>query len=219
MTSMEMLIWARGTGLQFALAIFVLGTTMRLLQIWLLGKKTDLSEARAAARPAAWRTLWRRTLPPQGMLQRSPVVYIGGYLFHVGLFLTLFFFAPHILLFKGLWGFSWPALPFFLIDAVTLISIAALIVLLVHRLVNPVRRFLSTFQDYFTWVVTILPLLTGYLAYHRMLLPYNTMLAWHILSVELLLIVIPFTKLIHTFTFLLSRWYNGVAAGRKGVQV
>jgi nitrate reductase gamma subunit len=44
-------------------------------------------------------------------------------------------------------------------------------------------------------------------------------LALHILSVELLLIVIPFTKLMHLFTFALARWYNGAIAGRKGVKV
>ena len=50
-----------------------------------------------------------------------------------------------------------------------------------------------------------------------MMLPYTQMLAVHILSVELLLIVLPFTKLIHMFTLFLSRWYNGAMAGRKGV--
>jgi hypothetical protein len=35
--------------------------------------------------------------------------------------------------------------------------------------------------------------------------------------VELLLVVLPFTKLIHTFTVFFSRWYNGAIAGRKGV--
>ncbi len=52
-----------------------------------------------------------------------------------------------------------------------------------------------------------------YLAYHRLLLPYQNMLALHILSVEALLLVFPFTKLMHTFTIFGARWYNGALAG------
>jgi nitrate reductase gamma subunit len=61
--------------------------------------------------------------------------------------------------------------------------------------------------------------LTGYLAVKHLLLPYTTMLAIHILSVELFLVMLPFTKLIHTFTVFVSRWYNGDISGRKGVAV
>ncbi len=45
------------------------------------------------------------------------------------------------------------------------------------------------------------------------------MLALHILSVELLLVFLPFTKLIHVFTLWGSRWYNGDANAKKGVAV
>ena len=39
------------------------------------------------------------------------------------------------------------------------------------------------------------------------------------LPVELLLIIIPFSKLFHVFTTFPSRWYNGDVAGKKGVPV
>ena len=78
-------------------------------------------------------------------------------------------------------------------------------------------RFLSRFGDYLAWTVTFLPLLTGYMAYHHLLVDYTLMLAIHILTVELLLIVIPFTKLTHMLTLFISRWYNGEWFGRKGV--
>jgi nitrate reductase gamma subunit len=45
------------------------------------------------------------------------------------------------------------------------------------------------------------------------------MLALHILSVEILLIVLPFTKLFHVFTLFGSRWYNGKVNAHKGVPV
>ena len=45
----------------------------------------------------------------------------------------------------------------------------------------------------------------------------SLMLAIHILSVEALLILLPFTKLFHAFSVFVSRWYNGDIFGRKGV--
>jgi nitrate reductase gamma subunit len=37
--------------------------------------------------------------------------------------------------------------------------------------------------------------------------------------VELLMILFPFTKLMHAFTLFVSRWYTGSMAGEKGVKV
>ena len=68
------------------------------------------------------------------------------------------------------------------------------------------------------WTVTFLPLLTGYLAYHRLVNPYPLILGLHILSVNLFLVVFPFTKLTHVFTAFIARWYNGAIFGRKGVE-
>ena len=67
------------------------------------------------------------------------------------------------------------------------------------------------------WALTFLPLLTGYLALHHLLLDYTWMLALHILSVEALMVLLPFTKLTHTVTVFFARWYNGEAFARKGV--
>jgi nitrate reductase gamma subunit len=93
----------------------------------------------------------------------------------------------------------------------------ALGVLLAHRLNNPVKRMLSGIGDYVAWAATLLPLLTGYLAYHHLLVEYTLMLSLHLFSVELLLVLLPFTKLFHTFSLFISRWYNGEVFGRKGV--
>ena len=219
MTDMELLNWARGPVLEWATIIFVVGVLVRFLEMALMGRKPDLSEPRGNATTAGWRTVWHRSIPAPGIARQAPVVVYAGYAFHIGFLVALLFFAPHILLFKDVLGLSWPALPFFVVDAATVIAMVALLVLLVHRLANPVRRFLSTWMDYLVWTVTFLPLLTGYLAFHRMLLPYTEMLAYHVLSVALLMVVFPFTNLMHTFTLFVSRWYNGAVSGRKGVQL
>ena len=219
MNEMQLLTWVRGTGLNIALGLFVLGMLWRLIEIYTLGRKQDLAPARHAPGASGWHTIARRSLPPPGMLKRSPVSYIGGYIFHIGLAIVVFFFAPHIKLVNDLIGLSWPGLPSQVIDAVTVVTLATMVVVLVDRINKPVKRFLSTFQDYFAWALTFLPLLTGYLAVKHLVLPYTTMLALHILSVELLLIALPFTKLIHVFTLFASRWYNGDINGKRGVPV
>lgn len=219
MNEMQFLTWVRGPGLDISIGIFVLGVIWRLFEIYSLGRKKDLAPARYRAGGSGLSTVLRRSLPPPGLFKRSPVSYAGGYVFHIGLAITVFLFAPHIKLIEGLTGLSWPGLPSQVIDAVTVVTLAAMVVVLVDRINKPVKRFLSTFEDYFTWTLTFLPLLTGYLAVKHLLLPYTTMLALHILSVELLLIVIPFTKLFHAFTAFGSRWYNGDISGRRGVSV
>ena len=89
---------------------------------------------------------------------------------------------------------------------------------LVSRFVDPTRRILSKMSDYFAWVVTFLPLVTGYMAFHRLGMDYTTMLAVHILSVELLMISLPISKLTHAITFTMARYYTGSSNGRRGIQ-
>ncbi|MBZ0071662.1 MAG: hypothetical protein K8I04_08045 [Gammaproteobacteria bacterium] len=219
MHALQFLTWVRGPGLNLAIGIFLLGVVWRLLEIYSLGRKPDLSVARSVAGASGLHTVLRRSLPPPGMLKRSPLSYIGGYIFHIGLAVIVFLFAPHILLIEDLTGLSWPALPSPLIDLVTVVTLAAMLLVLVDRLAKPVKRYLSTFQDYFSWAVTFLPVLTGYLAVKHLWLPYTNLLALHILSVEILLVALPFTKLFHTFTLFGSRWYNGRVNAHKGVPV
>jgi nitrate reductase gamma subunit len=219
MNEMQFLTWVRGTGLNIAVGIFLLGTIWRLIEIYSLGRKKDLAPPRHAAGASGWHTMFRRSVPPPGMMKRSPVSYIGGYVFHVGLAIIVLLFAPHIQFIQGLTGLSWPNLPSQVVDAVTVVTLAAMVLVLFDRINKPVKRYLSTFEDYFTWTLTFLPVLTGFLAVKHLLLPYTTMLALHILSVELLLIVLPFTKLFHVFTLLPSRWYNGDINGKRGVPV
>jgi nitrate reductase gamma subunit len=219
MNHLQFLTWVRGTGLNLSLTIFVLGVIWRLIEIYGLGRKPDLSAPRSVPGASGWHTILRRSLPPPGMLKTSPVSYIGGYVFHIGLAVVVFLFVPHIKLVQGLIGVSWPGLPSQLVDFMTVVTMAAMVVVLVDRITKPVKRFLSTFGDWFTWALTFLPLLTGWLAVHHLLLPYTQMLALHILSVELLLIFLPFTKLFHAFTTFGSRWFNGTMNGHKGVPV
>ena len=219
MSETELLLWVRGPALQIATVIFLLGVVVRIGEILMLGRKKNLAEARGSAVAGGLRTIFSRSIPDRGTLQRSTFNVVAGYIFHIGFFVVLLLFAPHILVFQDVLGISWPALRTPVIDAVTVVTIIALLVVLVHRLLHPVMRFLSRFQDYLVWLVTILPLVTGYLAFHRVDVATPTMLiSIHILSVELLMVIFPFTKLMHAFTLFMARYYNGAIAGYKGVR-
>ena len=218
MTETEFLLWVRGPALQRATIVFVLGIVARILQMVMLGRKGNLAEARGSAVAGGLRTMVTRSVPDKGTFQRSTFTIVSGYIFHIGLFVTIFLFAPHILLVDEVFGLSWPALPTPVVDATAVVTIIALLAVLIHRIKDPVMRFLSGFSDYLVWLVTFLPLLTGYIAFHRIGLSPPMLIALHILSVELLMVLFPFTKLMHTFSLFIARYYNGAIAGYKGVQ-
>lgn len=218
MTEIEFLNWVRGPGFQIAVVIFIAGVIIRLAEILMLGRKTSLAEPKGSEMASGLRTIVTRSVPDASTFKRSAFTITAGYIFHIGLFVTIFLFAPHILFFKDVIGLSWPALPTAVVDAVAVVSIISLLAILVHRMRDNVLRFLTTWEDYLVWMVTILPLITGYIAFHRIGATAPTLLAIHILSVELLLVVFPFTKLMHAFTVFLSRWYNGAISGFRGVE-
>jgi len=212
-----LLLWAKGTGFEWALAILIFGVIVRLIEIFSLGRKIDLATARENSPGSGWKTILSRSYSYKIPSTRAALTYFTGYIFHIGLLITVLFLIPHIEIWKSLFNFGWPGLPTSVIDLVAVITMLALLVLLFDRITNPVKRQLTTAKDYLAWLVTFLPLMTGYLTYHHMWFPYSQMLALHILSVELLMVVLPFTKLIHSVTIFISRWYNGDQFARKGV--
>ena len=219
MNSAEFLLWVRGTGLNIAMIIFTVGMVVRLVEILMLGRKQNLAELRASGTSAGFRTIVSRSVPPdKNSMRRSFFTIVAGYGLHIGLFVAIFLLTPHIQLFESLFGFGWATLPTPVVDLFTVIAMVSLLALLFHRITHPVLKYLSTPQDYLVWALTFLPLVTGYMSYHHLWFSYSWLLGLHILSVELLLILFPFTKLSHAFTLFIARWYTGMMAGERGVQ-
>lgn len=219
MSGAEFLIWVRESGFVIASSIFLIGLTIRFAEILMLGRKKDLSEPKGCEMQSGFKTMFSRFLPQDNnTFRRSSFIIISGYIFHSGLFVALFFFVPHIELMRATLGVGWVGLPTPVVDFLTVLSLIAMLALLYHRLTDPVLKMISDTGDYAAWILTFLPLLTGYLAYHHLFFDYTWLLAFHILSAELLMAMLPFTKLSHTFTIFISRFYGGAIAGRKGVQ-
>jgi nitrate reductase gamma subunit len=218
MDAQELLIWVRGMGLQIAAAVFVVGMVYRMLHLLLIGRKPSLAEPRGSEWAGGLRTMWQRSFVLPKLSPRGRFTVVAGYLFHLGFFVTLFFLSQHIALFRAVFGFGWPAMPRGAIDIAAVLSIAAMVALLAHRLVDPVKRLLSDFQDYLSWTLSFLPLLTGFMLLREIGFEYVTLLTLHIASVELLLVIAPFTKLAHMLSTFIARWYNGAVMGFKGIR-
>jgi len=214
----DLLMWARGTGFNIALFVFAAGIVLRLTEIIVLGRKKDLAPAKGNPVVQGFKTIFSRSLPRQGLVHYAPVTYLGGYIFHICFFIAFFFFAPHIAIFTDMLGLWWPNVGRVIIESAVALAVLALIALMYTRLTDPVRRYLSTFDDYLVWLLSLLPLVTGYIAVNKLFGDPTLMLALHILSVEALMIAFPFTKLMHAVSFVLARYYNGAIQGRKGAE-
>jgi len=168
-----------------------------------------------------------RMTPRKEFGHRVALGFWNGYVYHVGLAVIVFGYLPHIHFVERLTGLSWRALPewaFYLFVGLTFVS---MFIALMGRLSDPVRRLLSGFDDYFSWFVVFLPLLTGMVAIHQSYAPGVAPpppldplpLAIHLLSVELLFLWLPFGKLAHAFLVFGSRGVTGAALARKGAAV
>jgi hypothetical protein len=213
----DFLLWTKGPAFEWAIAIFALGLLARLLEIFIIGRRPNFAEPRAGEWGPGLRTVFTRSIADGGTFQRAPFNVVVGWIWHIGFLIALLLFIPHLELIKGLFGFAWPGLPNPVVDLVTAVTLVALVATLVHRLTHPVKKRISTVEDYLIWGITFLVVFTGYLAYHRVINPYPLALGLHILSAEIFLILLPFTKLTHIFTTVIARWYNGASFGRRGV--
>ena len=218
---MTLLEFARGPAMQIALTVFVFGICYRLFSLFLMWRTRDSSEGSSRQRPAfmaAGREIIRRLWPQAAYKERTMFALVNGYVFHLGLAIVVFGLMPHILFFKSLLGVSWPSLPSNLIFAVAVITVASMVAALVMRFTNPAQRIISTFDDYFSWLVTFLPVITGLVATSHLGARYETLMAIHLLSVALLLIWLPFGKLGHTFLVFITRGTTGMVFERRGAK-
>jgi nitrate reductase gamma subunit len=225
---MTLLEFARGPALWFSLAVLAAGTVWRVLAIWRLGARPDLSEPRET-RPLAGavRGILVHMLPRKDVSRGTALAYLNGYVYHLGLAVIVFGYLPHIHFVKRLTGLSWPALPEPAVFVAVGLTFVSLFIALLARLTDPVRRLLSGFDDYFSWLVVFLPLATGMIAIHQSYAPGGAPmppldplpLAVHLLSVELLFVWLPFGKLAHAFLVFFSRGITGAALSRKGATI
>ena len=216
---MTLLDFARGIGLQVAVLVMVGGLFWRVAGILLLRMRPQhaLSRAPLLGRiGGAAAMIFTRSVPRRTFWPRIRVSVALSTVFHVGFLAIILGGAPHILVIHQITSLSWPNLPKGLVVVISGLTLAAMIALMIRRIVHPVMRLLSTVDDYLSWLVVFLPVLTGILLSGETVGSYATLLALHILSVELMMIWLPFGKLMHGVLVFASRGAMGFNFARKG---
>jgi nitrate reductase gamma subunit len=136
------------------------------------------------------------------------------FVFHLGLLVTPVFLLAHNLILKERWGFSLWTLSEPVTDMLTILMLLAALLIFLRRYALPEVRILTTGQDLMVLAIAVAPFVTGLLAYHHVG-NYQFWLILHILSGEVWLIAIPFTKLSHFILFFMSRGQIGMDFGIK----
>ena len=217
---MTLFDFARGPGMFWATTIMVIGIVWRLAGAVLLARHKDRSAPRGDNRVAAGlRAVLMRSVPPHELEKHITFQHITGYAWHLGWFVTFLFFVPHVPFLESILGFGWPGLPNQAIVMLAAITLAILVALLVRRMMNPVLKVISDFDDYVSTLLTCAPLVTGIVAFaHLFPSHHETMIGLHILSVEALMVWLPFGKIFHCVTGLPLRFQIGAAFARRGVK-
>jgi nitrate reductase gamma subunit len=204
----SLLEFSKGPLFRLCFSIMILGL-IRILFIDIRG--AVIAYRKAGDKTMPWNLIFRRSLewifPIKRLGRNRPLYSILSVLFHIGLLITPIFLFAHIQLWKEGIGISWPALSYnwaYFLTSLTIISGAALFF---GRVFSKSSSFLSRKQDYFWPLLLLIPFVTGYLCAHMNVNPkfYQVFMLIHILSGNLIFILIPFTKIAHCVLMPLSQ--------------
>ena len=85
---MGFLLWVKGPAFYFALAVFALGMLARLVEIFILGRKTNYAEAKGGEWGPGFKTVFTRTVADPGTFARAPFNVVVGWIWHIGFIIT-----------------------------------------------------------------------------------------------------------------------------------
>jgi nitrate reductase gamma subunit len=162
-------------------------------------------------RAAPWRKIFAESLgwafPVKHLIKGTIVFSSASFIFHIGAILVPVFLADHIVLWEGLLGVDLPSIGRGIADVFTLLTIACLLVLLACRLLIGRLRAMSRRTDYVLLLLILVVFTAGFMASHPGVnfLPWSTAMLIHLLSAELLFVLVPFTKLAHIVLFAFDR--------------
>jgi nitrate reductase gamma subunit len=190
-----------------------LGSLYRIIFLLLTGKKEAVPNYSKSANDAA-RSILHGLLPfGSTYMRQQPLFTIVTFLFHLCVVILPIFLLAHIVLWYESWGILWWSLPDMLADAMTLWVMLACLYFIVRRLFVPEVKQVSRPGDFVLLITILLIFLSGFLAYHQWG-PYRPILILHVISSEILLMALPFSRLGHMLFFYFSRAYMGAEYGK-----
>ena len=203
----------RGPFAWVALIIFVAGSLYRIIAVLVTGKKEPALDPSASFKGAV-RSILHGLIPfGSTYMRRQPVFAIVTIGFHLCVIILPLFLLAHIVLWYESWQILWWSLPDLLADLMAVWVILACIYFIGRRWVVPEVKKVTRPSDILLPVIVLLTFLTGFLAYHQWG-PYRPIMILHVLTGEILLIAIPFSKLGHMLFFMFSRAYMGAEFGK-----
>lgn len=209
-----LLDFVRGPLFRLCFAVMFLGLARIIfLDIWAAYK----AYKKTGDKKMPWRLIisrtWEWIFPVKRLSNNFQIYSVLSILFHVGLILVPLFLFAHIQLWKESVGISWPALPYSWAFWLTISTIAFVASLFIGRLVLKQARALSRKQDYLWLILLLIPFVTGFVCANLNISPqgYQFFMLVHILSGELIFILIPFSKIAHCVLSPLSQVVSTLA--------
>ncbi|HIE11963.1 MAG TPA: nitrate reductase [Desulfotomaculum sp.] len=209
MTSLYLFV--RGPLVWVAFIVFIVGSIYKICGLISVAKKDKVVLSYFSLKYSLRSILhW---LVPFGSRnwRRQPVLTIVTFAFHICLISIPIFLLAHNILWYESWGISWWTLPEGTADVMTLIVIAGCVYFLCRRLFSPQVKYLTFASDYVLLAVVALPFITGFIVYHQWVPSF--MVIVHMLTGEIALMVLPFTRLFHMVFFWFTRAYTGSEFG------
>jgi nitrate reductase gamma subunit len=206
--------FAKGPLFRLTFALMILGLLrIFILDVW------GLIEAysKAGDKTVPWGSAIKKTInwliPINRAAKTRPFYSLSSILFHVGLILVPIFLFAHVQLWKQSLGFGWITLSKSWADILTVSTIVFGILLFIGRVASKESRFISRKQDYLWPLLLIIPFITGFICANMAIGPqgYQVSMLIHILSGELIFILLPFTKIAHCVIMPLSQFIIAVA--------
>lgn len=194
-----LLEWARGPALVFSVTFMALGLLRHvLLTIW----ESVRTMRRAGDKNVPYRNAIKATVKwlfPLDKIRNEVVFSLTSIVFHVAILVAPLFLAGHIALLARSLGISWPALPNIVIDVLTIVAVITAVALVLQRIGARATRQLSRPQDYVLPLILAVPFASGFLVMHPAFNPfgYEAMLFVHVMSANLVFVLLPITKLSH----------------------
>jgi nitrate reductase gamma subunit len=203
----QWITFAKGPLFALAFLIMVLGLArVVLIQVYSLVR----SKGRRLQN-APWLKMFTETAswaaPVGHLIPGTRIFSVVSYLSHIGIIVVPVLLASHVVLWEELLNLHLPKIGYGLADFLTLFTSACLLCLLSLRIFSGRLRLMSRRSDYALLIAVLLPFASGYLAMHPGSNPFrwDVMMLVHLLSAELLLVLIPFTKLSHVVLFFFER--------------